>query len=126
MSPDATALATLPPTVDVSAFRIVQEALTNAARHATGDRAQLALTVRADALDIEVTNDWEPAADRARRRPAGPLGSGLGVTGIAERAALVGGRVDRRVDEGDTCWPCTCHWATSVRPLWWPPRGRRR
>ena len=100
VSPDAAALATLPPTVDVSAFRIVQEALTNAARHATGDRADLALTVRADALDIEVTNDWEPSAARARRRPAGPLGSGLGVTGIAERAALFGGRVDRRVEGG--------------------------
>ncbi|HSO64219.1 MAG TPA: histidine kinase [Ornithinibacter sp.] len=100
LAPDAAALTTLPPTVDVSAFRIVQEALTNVARHSTGDRADLSLTVRDDALDIEVANDWEPASAAARRGLADPLGSGLGVTGMAERAALFGGHVDRRVTDG--------------------------
>ena len=100
ISPDAAALATLPPTVDVSAFRIVQEALTNAGRHATGDAADLTLTVGPDELVVSVTNEWSPSAAASRRRPGGALGSGLGVTGMAERAELFGGRVDRRVEGG--------------------------
>lgn len=100
ITPDATALGTLPPTVDVSAFRVLQEALTNAGRHATGERVDVSLAVTGEALDITVTNDWVASDPAARRRPAGALGSGLGVTGMEERAAVFGGSVHRLVADG--------------------------
>ena len=74
---------------DLSAYRIVQEALTNALRHGDGGSARLALAWTRDGLVITVTN---PSS-----RPAG--GRGHGLVGIEERAALFGGRV--RVEHRD-------------------------
>jgi signal transduction histidine kinase len=85
-------LAELPQAVDQAAYRIVQEALTNALKHGSHGEAGLELTRSANGLDIRVTNPIreDPAAPtRAVQR-----GSGLGVTGILERASLFGGRAD--------------------------------
>ena len=81
---------TLPRAVDQAAYRILQEALTNAGRH--GDaRADLRLTYGPRSLSLAVTN---PAA----RAPASP---GHGIAGMRERAELLGGRLDAdRVDGG--------------------------
>ena len=81
---------TLPSTVDVVAYRIVQEALTNAHRHGTGT-ARLSVVRSPAQLTLEVTNGL-PVTDG--RSP----GTGLGLVGMRERAAAVGGGVDTGPD----------------------------
>jgi signal transduction histidine kinase len=77
---------TLPVGLDLSAFRVVQEALTNALRHAAPARADVTLRYLPWALEIDVVDDGE--------RPAKPNSSpGHGLTGMRERVALFGGSV---------------------------------
>lgn len=73
----------LGPLVDVTAYRIVEEALTNAHKHGAGV-AHLLLAYRAPGLVVEVGNPVEPG----RRRAAG---SGRGLAGMYERVAAIGG-----------------------------------
>jgi signal transduction histidine kinase len=68
---------------DLAAYRIVQEALTNASKHGTGNCATLNLTYTSAALGITVTNQGQPA-----RRGAG---TGHGVIGMRERAEAASG-----------------------------------
>lgn len=75
----------LAPAVDQAAFRIVQESLTNASRHGLGS-ARLEITFGACEVRIVVTN---PAIE-----PQAEVGIGHGLIGMAERARLVGGRLD--------------------------------
>src|SRR5918996_3157285 len=72
--------------VDQAAYRILQEALTNASRHGTGT-VSIDLAFGADALDVTVVN---PVFDNGAAAP----GSGHGLVGMRERAALVGGTLD--------------------------------
>src|SRR3984957_13973169 len=90
----------LPDGVDLSAYRIVQEALSNAMRHAPGSQVRLHLTYRPDALDLEIRND---AALRAvpvlvaggeRAAEGGAGGGGHGLVGMRERATMLGGSLD--------------------------------
>ncbi|MFE6103800.1 sensor histidine kinase [Streptomyces laurentii] len=75
----------LSPGVELSAYRIVQEALSNVLRHAPGAETSVVLTYTRDALHLRVVN--APAV-----LPAGPSpGSGHGLTGMRERAAMLGG-----------------------------------
>lgn len=70
--------------LDVSAYRIVQEALTNTLRHARSQRARVLLRWEPSALQIEVSDDGVgPSAEPAR--------AGHGLLGIRERVALFGG-----------------------------------
>ena len=78
----------LPPPIDRAAYRIAQEAMTNAARHGTG-AAELTLEYREGVLTLAVAN---PVADGATARTTG----GHGLTGMRERAALLGGTLDAR------------------------------
>ncbi|MFE5816111.1 sensor histidine kinase [Streptomyces sp. NPDC056479] len=80
----------LSPGVDLTAFRIVQEALTNVTKHATAEAAFVRLTYSGSRLLISVTNDG-PAAPGA----ACPTGDrrGFGVMGMRERAHSVGGEL---------------------------------
>jgi signal transduction histidine kinase len=78
----------LPPPIDRAAYRIAQEALTNAARHGTG-AAELTLESRDGVLALTVAN---PVADGSTTRSTG----GHGLTGMKERAALLGGTLDAR------------------------------
>jgi signal transduction histidine kinase len=82
----------LPPSVDEVAYRIVQESLTNVLRHAgPAARATVRLCYEPTALGISVIDDGAGAATAA---PDGDgLGAGHGLTGMAERAAAVGGQV---------------------------------
>lgn len=73
----------LAPLADVTAYRIAEEALTNAHKHGSGP-AHLLLAYRAPGLVIEVTNPVE-----SRRDPA--PGSGRGLAGMYERVAAIGG-----------------------------------
>ena len=78
----------LPPTVDVSAYRIVQEALTNTLKHAGASRADVRLRYWPEELEVEV------ARRRSRRGARARTGrGGLGLIGMRERAALHGGQL---------------------------------
>jgi signal transduction histidine kinase len=77
----------LPPTVDVSAYRIVQEALTNTLKHAQASRADVRLCYRPGEVEVEIIDNGLGAAGHS----AG--GGGLGLIGMRERAALHGGRL---------------------------------
>ena len=81
----------LPPGVDLSAYRIVQEALTNVLKHAADARARVVLEYADDALAVTVTNDGVPG--QVNGNGSGP-GGGHGLIGIRERVAVVGGDVD--------------------------------
>jgi signal transduction histidine kinase len=85
--------AKLPPGVDLTAYRIIQEALTNAVRHAPGATACVLVTYEAAHVSVAVTNTARtPLPVRvAQAAPAGPSGRGYGLAGIAERVASCGG-----------------------------------
>jgi signal transduction histidine kinase len=76
----------LPAAADLAAYRIVQESLTNAIRHAGPATATVCLSYGADELRIEVT-------DTGQGPPADATSAGLGLAGMRERAAAVGGTV---------------------------------
>jgi signal transduction histidine kinase len=78
----------LPAGVDLAAYRIVQEALTNVRKHAHASRASVVVCYEPDELRIEVLDDGVgPCA-------IGRLGAGHGLVGMRERAALYGGTVE--------------------------------
>lgn len=82
--------AALPPALDLSAYRIVQEALTNTLKHA-GPEARVSVQVAGtpDAITIEAVDD---GAGRPPGNPSSPDG-GHGLIGMRERAAVFGGEV---------------------------------
>jgi signal transduction histidine kinase len=88
---------TVPPAVELAAYRIVQEALTNTIRHSAARAAAVAIRFGSDELTVEVTDDGPPA-DSAPPSGAVPVGGGL--TGMRERAAALGGRVEAGPDAG--------------------------
>ncbi len=79
------AVRPLPPVADVSAYRLVQEALANARRHAPGAPVRIALRYGAARLDLEVRNGPPPAPVPPS---AGP--GGYGLVGMGERAQMLG------------------------------------
>ena len=84
---------TCPPPSGRTAYRIVQEALTNVRKHAPGTAVTVDVAGRpADGLVVEVRNAAPVGRGRAPRCPA----SGLGLLGLAERVALAGGRIEPR------------------------------
>ena len=83
----------LPAAVDLAAYRIVQESLTNAIRHAGPAAAAISLTYLHDELRIEVTDTGRgPVVGAAAGAAGGEAGHGL--AGMRERAAAVGGIVE--------------------------------
>jgi signal transduction histidine kinase len=86
----------LPEGVDLSAYRIVQEALSNAIRHAAGSHVQLHLAYRPGALALEICNDAAlkavPVLAGSGDRAAG--GGGHGLVGMRERTTMLGGSLD--------------------------------
>jgi signal transduction histidine kinase len=82
----------LPADVDLTAYRIIQEALTNSARHSGGTRATVHLGYGDQALRIEVDDDGRTGP--AGRAPAQANGSGHGIAGMAERAAALSGTLE--------------------------------
>jgi signal transduction histidine kinase len=77
----------LPPTVDVSAYRIVQEALTNTLKHSAASRADVHLRYWPDELELEIVDDGHPNGGSSS------ASGGLGLIGMRERAALHGGQL---------------------------------
>ena len=89
----------LPPGMDLAAYRVVQEALTNVIKHAGQSSATVTLDYRDDALVVEVADDGGP--DKAAPRPRGAPGAlaampggGRGLLGLRERVLLYGGDLD--------------------------------
>jgi signal transduction histidine kinase len=78
----------LPAEVDLSAFRIVQEAVTNVIRHAGTRHCQVSIDCHDEELSIEVTDDGRGAGNAGSTAPAG-----YGITGMRERAGLLGGQL---------------------------------
>jgi signal transduction histidine kinase len=74
--------------VELSAYRIVQEALSNAVRHAPGSQVRVELGYRPAALGLRVVNG------PARSAPIPSPGAGHGVLGMEERAAMLGGELN--------------------------------
>ncbi|HTZ91245.1 MAG TPA: histidine kinase [Streptosporangiaceae bacterium] len=85
----------LPAGVDAAAYRIVQEALTNAARHSASSAADVLVSYEEDGVLVQV-DDAGPA------RSSGAAEPGNGITGMTERARALGGRLSagRRSDGG--------------------------
>ncbi|ANS79062.1 Putative two-component system sensor kinase [Serinicoccus hydrothermalis] len=100
----------VPPPVQLTAYRIVQEALANVRRHSTARQARVAVRVdeAAGTIEVEVVDDGSP-------RP-GTSGTGLGLLGMRERAQHLGGGVEAGRRQGEPGW--------RVR-VWLPMDGRR-
>ena len=76
----------LPRAIDLSAYRIVQEGLTNALKHARASHADVTVRYRPDELEIEVADDGAG--------PATTNGHGQGPVGIRERVTIYGGEMN--------------------------------
>jgi signal transduction histidine kinase len=82
----------LPPPVELSAYRIVQEGLTNALKHAAATQARVVLRFGEDELEVHVEDNGVGAGDGG--------GSRRGLAGIGERVALFGGRFHAGAESG--------------------------
>ena len=91
----------LPPEVSHTAFRIVQEALTNAEKHAQASKVGVTLRFGPEAFELTVKDDGI-GFDVASAAQQSPIGSGFGLRGMRQRADSVGGwlRVESRTGEG--------------------------
>jgi signal transduction histidine kinase len=85
----------LPPEVEDAAYRVVQEGLTNAIKHAPGAAVRVRLSTTADELEIEVHN--EVAAGTSA---LASTGSGLGLAGMRERVESLGGSLEAGPSSG--------------------------
>jgi len=97
-------LPPLPSTVQTVAFRVLQEAVANVAKHAHASRADICIEVADHCLRAGVADDgrgFDPSALRAARREAADerlsatsVGAGLGLLGMEERVGLMGGQLE--------------------------------
>ncbi|CAL4858783.1 histidine kinase [Microbacterium sp. MM2322] len=81
--------------VQLSVYRILQEALTNALRHGGATGVDVSLAWHADRVELQVRNEIAPVAEGAERRTGGH-----GLIGMRERAQLIGGRLDAAAVDG--------------------------
>jgi signal transduction histidine kinase len=86
---------TLPAAADLTAYRIVQEALTNITRHAPGATVTIRIGYRPDAVLVEVVDTGSP--DLTAASPANGairVGNGTGIDGMRQRATALGGGLE--------------------------------
>jgi signal transduction histidine kinase len=79
----------LPPAVRAAAYRVVQEGLTNAMKHAPGSDVRVRLGVAGSACEVEVRDGGS-----AHRSPLAASGAGLGLAGMRERVEALGGALE--------------------------------
>jgi signal transduction histidine kinase len=82
----------LPPAVDLAAFRIVQESLTNVLRHAHAGSALVTIGYERDSITVQIADDGSCAATSSA--------PGYGIAGMRERAAAVGGELETGTQPG--------------------------
>jgi signal transduction histidine kinase len=80
----------LPPSIDLTAYRVIQEGLTNVVRHAPGAAATVTVRRRPDALLVEVADDGLAGAGAGESRQ----GAGHGLAGMDERVRAAGGSLE--------------------------------
>jgi signal transduction histidine kinase len=99
----------VPPLIGRTAYRLVQEALTNVRKHAPGQRVTIEIAGEGDtAVTIEIVN--RPLVGRAPGA-AHSVGSGTGLIGLAERVQLAGGRLSHEtLDDGGFALRATLPW----------------
>ncbi|WP_410617010.1 sensor histidine kinase [Amycolatopsis sp. lyj-109] len=107
-------LAAVPPVVSREVYRILQECLTNAVRHAGRVPVTVVVGVAAHELRARVAN---PLGSGTRRS-----GGGRGLRGMAERVSVLGGELSA----GPVGGPVGGHWEVVVRVPWGTGRGRER
>jgi signal transduction histidine kinase len=81
-----------PPAVEITAYFVVSEALTNVARYSGATQARVAASVEDNVLTVAITDDGRGGADPGR---------GTGLRGLSDRVAAVGGRLDVRSVPGE-------------------------
>jgi signal transduction histidine kinase len=86
------AMRRLPPAADLTAYRVIQESLTNACKHAARSAIHVRLRYEPGALRIAITHDGPPDSAPAPAAPAASA-SGYGILGMRERVAAVGGEL---------------------------------
>jgi signal transduction histidine kinase len=86
------AVRPLPPALDLSAFRIVQEALTNALKHAGPARAEVTVRYEDGLVSLEIADSG--------CGPHGDRGTGHGLVGMRERVAMFGGKLEAARGDG--------------------------
>ena len=79
----------VPPGIDLSAYRIIQEALTNVIKHGAASAANVTISYRPDSVTVEVTD--QGAGAPPAKVPAPRADSGHGIIGMRERVAVFGG-----------------------------------
>lgn len=89
----------------LTGYRTAQEGLTNARKHASGQPVALSLAFEPAAITVSVTNPLRSAGESAG--PLAAAGGGYGLTGLRERAALVGGTLE--------AGPVAGHWRVALR-----------
>jgi signal transduction histidine kinase len=87
------AAASVPPGLDLAAYRIVQEALTNTLKHAHASRAEVTVRVGEQRLELEIVDDGRGGGTNGNAR-------GHGLIGMRERAHLYGGELEARPLDG--------------------------
>jgi signal transduction histidine kinase len=83
----------LAPGIDLSAYRIVQEALTNALKHAGPASARVTVRYRRSNLELEIVDDGVGASANGDPNKMGAGGAGHGLIGMRERVHLFGGNL---------------------------------
>ena len=98
----------LPATVELNAYRIVQESLTNILKHAGPARAVVVLDYAGDTLHVQVTDHADPAAGNVRTgyrgvpvEPGTQATKGYGLIGMQQRATMLGGDLVAGPEEGN-------------------------
>ena len=88
--------AALPPGLDLTAYRIVQEALTNVLKHAEATRVRVCVAFQRNHLELEVADDGSAGG----RGPLASAGAGHGLIGMRERVNVFGGTLTARAEDG--------------------------
>jgi len=94
------ALGQLPDVIELTAYRILQESLTNVVKHAPGATVRVRLEQRPGALVVTITDDGGHPGTPYRSVGGGPVGAGHGLLGMRERVTAVGGDLSTGPLEG--------------------------
>jgi signal transduction histidine kinase len=86
----------LPAGIDLTAYRIVQEALTNALKHGDGGEAEVTIRYAGHSLRVEILTSGPSVLSGGRPTPKESDGTGRGLVGLRERVAVYGGDLDAR------------------------------